>query len=72
MAEFVYNNVKNTSNSYTPFKLNGDYHPRISCEKDINLRSRFRSANKLAKELRELMEVCCQNLLYVQELWKRA
>ena len=37
-------------------------------EEDINLRS----ANKLAKELKELMEVCCQNFFYAQELQKRA
>ena len=27
MAEFVYNNVKNISTGYTPFKLNYGYHP---------------------------------------------
>ncbi len=32
---------------------------------------RSRSANELAEELRELMEVYCQNLLHVQELQKR-
>ncbi len=72
MAEFAYNNTKNASTGYTPFELNCGYHPRVSFEEDVNLRSRSRSANELAEELRELMEVCCQNLLHAQKLQKRA
>ncbi len=62
IAEFAYNNAKNTSTGHTPFKLNCGYHPRVSFEEDVDPRSRSRSANELAEELRELMEVCCQNL----------
>ncbi len=72
MAEFAYNNDKNASTSYTPFELNCNYHPKVSFGEDVDLRSRSRLANELAKELRELMEVCCQNLLHAQELQKRA
>ncbi len=68
MAEFAYNNAKNASTSHTPFELNRGYHPRVSFEEDVDPHSRSRSANKLVEELRELMEVCCQNLLYAQEL----
>ncbi len=64
MAEFAYNNAKNASTSHIPFELNCGYHPRVSFEEDVDPHSRSRSANKLAKELRELMEVCCQNLLH--------
>ena len=64
MAEFAYNNTKNTSIGYTPFKLNCGYHPKISFEEDIDSRSKSRSINELAKKLKELMEVCCQNLLH--------
>ncbi len=64
MVEFAYNNAKNTSTGHTPFKLNCDYHPKVSFEEDVNPRLRSRSANKLAEELRELIEVCCQNLLH--------
>ncbi len=71
MAEFVYNNAKNASTGYTPFELNCGYHLSVSFEEDVNPRSRSRSANKLAEELRELMEVCCQNLLHAQKLQKR-
>ncbi len=64
MAEFAYNNAKNASTGHTPFELNCGYHPRVSFEEDVNSRSRSCSANKLAEELRDLMEVCCQNLLH--------
>ncbi len=40
--------------------------------KRIDPHSRSRSANELAKKLRELMQVCCQNLLHTQELQKKA
>ncbi len=59
IAEFAYNNTKNTSTSQTSFKFNCDYYPRISFEEDVDPRLRSRSANKLAEELKKLMEVCC-------------
>ena len=72
MAEFAYNNAKNASTGYTPFELNCGYHPRVSFEENIDHRSKSRSADKLAGELRELMEICCQKLLHAQKLQKRA
>ncbi len=72
MTEFAYKNAKNASTGHTLFELNYGYHLRVSFEEEIDLCSRFRSANDLAEELRELREVCCQNLLYAQELQKRA
>ncbi len=64
MVEFAYNNAKNTSTGHTLFELNCGYHFKVSFEKHIDPRSKSRYANKLAKELRELMEVCYQNFLY--------
>ncbi len=72
MAEFTYNYAKYTNTSYIPFELNSDYHPRVSFKDDVDPRLRSCSANKLTKELRELIEVYCQNLLHVQELQKKA
>ncbi len=72
MAEFAYNNAKNASTGHTPFELNCGYHPRVSFEEDVDLCSRSCSANELAEELRELMEVCYRNLLHAQELQKKA
>ena len=72
MGEFAYNNAKNASTGYTPFKLNCGFYPRVSFEDDIDPRSRSRSANELAKELRKLIEICQQNPLHAQELQKRA
>ena len=71
IAEFAYNNAKNASISHTPFKLNSGYHSKVSFEKDVDPRSKSRFANKLAEELRKLIEVCCQNLLHTQELQKK-
>ena len=68
MAEFAYNNAKNASTGHTPFELNCGFHPRVSFEDDVDPRSRSRSANELAKELRELIEICQQNLLHAQKL----
>ena len=38
MAEFKYNNTKNTNTGHTLFELNYDYHPYIFYKKDVNLR----------------------------------
>ncbi len=64
MVEFAYNNTKNASTNHISFEFNCGYHPRVSFEEDVDPRSRSRSANELAEKLRELMEVCCQNLLH--------
>ncbi len=64
IAKFAYNNAKNASTGHTPFELNCGYYSRVFFEEDVDLRSRPRSANKLAKKLRELMEVSCQNLFH--------
>ena len=65
IAEFAYNNTKNTSTDHTPFKLNCDYYPKILFEENVDLYSRSYFAEKLVKELKELIEVCCQNLLHI-------
>ena len=72
MAEFAYNNTKNASTGYTLFKLNCGYHYRVSFKENVDPCSRSRSANKLAKKIRELIEICCQNLFHIQKLQKRA
>ena len=72
MAKFAYNNTKNASTGYTPFELNCGYHPRVSYEEDIDSCSKSKSADDLAKELRELMAMCQENLQHAQDLVKRA
>ena len=72
MAKFAYNSTKNANTGHTPFELNYDFHPRVFFEDDVNSCFRSRSANKLAKELRELMDICQQNLLHAQKVQKRA
>ena len=72
MAKFAYNNAKNTSIGHTPFEFNCGFHPQVSFEDNVNLWCRSCSANKLAKELRKLMDICQQNLFRAQELQQRA
>ena len=72
MAEFVYNNTKNTSTGHTLFELNCGYHPRMSYKEDVNPCFQSKLVNKLSVELRELMIVSQKNLHYVQEFQKRA
>ncbi len=72
MAEFAYNNTKNASTSHTPFKLNYGYYLRVAFEENMDSQPKSCSADELTEELRELIEVCCQNFLHVQELQKRA
>ena len=68
MAEFDYNNAKNATISYIPFELNCGYHFCVFYEKDLDLRSKSRIAEKLSSELQELITVCQQNLYHIQEL----
>ncbi len=71
IAEFSYNNAKNTSTGYTSFELNCEFHPQASYKKNVNPRSQSKSVDELATELRELMVVCKENLQYTQELQKQ-
>ena len=72
IATFAYNNAKNASTGFMPFKLNSGFYPRVSFENDVNPYFKSCSADKLAKELRELIDICQQNLLYAQEIQKRS
>ena len=72
MAEFAYNNAKNTSTGHTPFELNCGYHPWMSYEEEVDPCFMSKLADKLSAELRELMIVCRENLHHAQELQKRA
>ena len=68
MAEFAYNNVKNTSSGHTSFELNYCFHPWMLYKDNVNSRSKSKSANELSTELRELMIVCQENFHHAQEL----
>ena len=72
IAEFAYNNIKNSSISHMSFELNCGYYPWMSYEENVNPRSQSKSADKLSAKLRELMIVCQENLHYTQELQKQA
>ena len=72
MAEFIYNNAKNASIGFRPFKLNCGYYPRVSYKKDLDSRLQSKTAEELSSELRNLMAACQQNLHHAQKLQKRA
>ena len=72
MAEFAYNNAKNTSTGHTFFKLNCGYHPCVSYKEDLDPRLKSKVAEELSFKLQSLMAVCQQNLYYTQKLQKRA
>ena len=60
MAEFAYNNAKNASTGYMPFELNCKYHSCVFYEKNLDLRSKLKTAEELSSELRDLMATCQQ------------
>ena len=64
MVEFTYNNAKNISTSHTPFKLNCSYYFKVLFKVNVDFYSKSCSIDKLAKELKELIEVCYQNLYH--------
>ena len=70
--KFAYNNIKNTSTGYTPFKFNYGYYLKVSFKEDVEPYLRSCSANKLVKELKKLIKICSQNLFHVSELKKKA
>ena len=57
MAEFAYNSTKNASTGYMPYELNWSYHPDVTFKDNVDLHSRSYSADELAKELRELIDI---------------
>ena len=68
MAEFAYNNAKNTSIGYTSFKFNYEYYPCISYKKKVDRYFKFKAANKLTKKLRDLIGAYRKNLYHAQKL----
>ena len=68
IAEFNYNNAKNTSTGHTLFKLNCEYYLWEFYEEDIDSRSKSKSADELLAELQKLMIVCHKNYYHAQGL----
>lgn len=58
MAKFAFNNVKNLNTGHIPCEFNCGYYPSIFFEDEIDPHLKFRSADKLAKELKSLMSIC--------------
>ena len=58
MAKFAYLNAKNASTGHTPFELNCGFHPGVFFKDNVHPCSRSCSTNKLANELREMINIC--------------
>ena len=71
MAEFAYNNAKNTSTGHTLFKLNSGYQSCIFYKKNLNPCLKSKSAKEQSSKLQKLMTVCQQNFYHAQELHKQ-
>ena len=72
MVEFANNNAKNASIGHTSFGLNCGYHLCVFYEENVDPRSKSKSADDLANNLRELMIVCRENFQHAQNLQKQA
>ena len=62
ITKFTYNNAKNVSSGHIFFKLNYGYYPCVSYKKDLDPRSKSKTAEKLSSKLQNLIAVCQQNL----------
>ena len=72
MAEFAYNNAKNTNTGHTLFELNCNYYLRVFFKENTNPYSQSKTADKLSTKLQKLMTVCRKNLYHGQKLQKQA
>lgn len=68
IAEFTYNNIRNDNTDQTSLEFNCGYHSKVFCEDKTDFCLRFYFDNKLAKELKKLIKICCQNLFYIWKL----
>lgn len=65
IAEFAYNNSKNTSTGHMSFEFNCGDNPQISYKDNIDFYSKFMSAKKLSIKLKKLMIVCYDNFYHI-------
>lgn len=65
MAYFAYNNANNANTNHILFEFNCNHHPYTTYRKNVNLYFQSKSANKLAKKLKNLITVCRKNLYHV-------
>ena len=65
VTEFAYNNSKNVNTGHISFELNCGYHVYVSFKDKCDKCSKSSLAEAPAIELRELINLCCQNFLHV-------
>ena len=62
MAEFAYNNSRNSSTGMSPFEAMQGYSPRMSYEEHADPKAKSKTAVEHAKDLEDLMKVLKENL----------
>lgn len=67
MAKFGYNNDKNASAGYMPFKPNYGYYLWVLFKEDIDPCLKLKLAKKLLVELWELITIYINNFFYAQK-----
>ena len=72
MAKFTFNNTKNARTGHIFYKLNCKFHLCIFYKEDIHLCLRFCLSKKLTNNLKNLISICQQNLIYAQKIQKQA
>lgn len=72
MAKYVYINAKNSSLSYTPLHLNCKYYFCIFDKNDIHFCSKLKAAEKLCKEIKDIIKTYCKNLYQTQDFQRYA
>lgn len=72
MTKFIYKNAKNASTHHTSFVMNCAYYIYVFLNNKVHhcLKSHF--ADKLAKEVRELISIFWHIIFHIQELQKQA
>ena len=57
MAEFIYNNAKNTSIGYITFEFNYNYHPQVFFKDNIDFNFKSYTVNGLLNKLRKSINI---------------
>lgn len=71
IAEYAYNNTKNTSTGYIYYKFNCDFLLEVFYKKYVDLLSKSKVVDKLIAELSKLTNNCQKNLKHTQEFPKQ-
>lgn len=64
LVKYIYNNIKNANIDHILFELNCKYYSYVFLQKNTNSSSKFGLAIELTKQLRNLLLIYQQNIIY--------